>query len=341
MALANTNISTTLVGNTLSNTSRNIGALCTAPTINVWSRYRPGYFNEVTNTLAYNAPDGVSVDPRGIDPQTGSDIKGFKLGDFRGYNHTAIIVGFNKPVDLVYSSSQAGTSVSRGVTFNFGEFDWKDEDPAYRAGNAIPIDTYLYVLDGTDTLKGSVIYPAVILNGYETVQYAFTVPNQGSNTNFTVRAAMGDVANWRTKVGTTKGALGDVTFNVRTRVAPQLNNPVYSDVGIEAGYIRCDTAPGVVVTRTIDATTINIQLGAVEAIQATKTDNSTELFNKIAAKWELSGFQGTTTKYLISSSRIFQNNNGNNIVTLPVGGSPSTFSDDDNMTLTLSNILFI
>ena len=45
MALGTTDITTTLVGNTIGNSSRNVGVLCTASQINPLSRYRPGYWD--------------------------------------------------------------------------------------------------------------------------------------------------------------------------------------------------------------------------------------------------------------------------------------------------------
>lgn len=100
--LPETNITTTLVGNTIGNSSRNVGVLCTAPTINKWSRKKPvisvgspnwweaadGKFSltvntapiaslEASGTWAYNKPTGVYP------------TSGYRLGDFRGYNHAA------------------------------------------------------------------------------------------------------------------------------------------------------------------------------------------------------------------------------------------------------------
>jgi hypothetical protein len=117
MALAETNISTTLVGNTIGNSSRNVGVLCTATTINKWSRKKPvdqhGSPNwwEATNPLyGGSGTDKFSLTvsaltnglndlaylsesywtynrPRG-DYAT-YPLSGFRLGDFRGYEHAA------------------------------------------------------------------------------------------------------------------------------------------------------------------------------------------------------------------------------------------------------------
>ena len=47
MALPNTNITTTLVGQTLGTSSRDVGTLCTHPNINKWSKYKPVPNNEL------------------------------------------------------------------------------------------------------------------------------------------------------------------------------------------------------------------------------------------------------------------------------------------------------
>jgi len=83
--LSETNITTTLVGNTIGNGSRNVGVLCTAPEINKWSKYKPvagaypqagdgKYGLVLTNLWAYDKPIGGASEP-------------FRLGDFRKYEH--------------------------------------------------------------------------------------------------------------------------------------------------------------------------------------------------------------------------------------------------------------
>ncbi len=92
MALPNTNISTSLVGTTLGSSSRDVGTLCTHPHINEWSPYKPISSGSITLSeefreqvsgfliigryLSYNKPTGGANSP-------------FRLGDFRGYEHTA------------------------------------------------------------------------------------------------------------------------------------------------------------------------------------------------------------------------------------------------------------
>ena len=52
MSLANTGITTSLVGNTIGSSSRNVGVLCTSPLIDEWSKWKPISSNVKTMTLA-------------------------------------------------------------------------------------------------------------------------------------------------------------------------------------------------------------------------------------------------------------------------------------------------
>lgn len=99
MALPDSNISTSLVGSTLGTSSRDVGTLCTHPSINKWSRWKPiraskltGITesdiiaascglnrNSQTQTIAYRTPRGGDY----------STPEYYRLGDFRNYNHLA------------------------------------------------------------------------------------------------------------------------------------------------------------------------------------------------------------------------------------------------------------
>ena len=50
MALGTTNISTTLVGNTIGLASNDVGTLCSAPSINKWSKYKPVIYPVIATT---------------------------------------------------------------------------------------------------------------------------------------------------------------------------------------------------------------------------------------------------------------------------------------------------
>ena len=62
-------------------------------------------------------------------------------------------------------------------------------------------------------------------------------------------------------------------------------------------------------------------------------------YRSIDADWYIKGFKSSpTTEYLAASSSAFASNGANNTVTLPVGGSPSTFVDGDEISLVLKNL---
>ncbi len=107
MALPNSNISTTLVGQTLGTSSRDVGTLCTHPNINKWSKWKPVRLNKVTGLVSQDLSDinfgilpvvpmfdwelALSLNweygrPRGGD---NNPSEPFRLGDFRNYEHAA------------------------------------------------------------------------------------------------------------------------------------------------------------------------------------------------------------------------------------------------------------
>ena len=109
MALGTTNITTTLVGQTIGVASRDVGTLCSASLINKWSFYKPvSISNKVTGINdddLFSINDGFTIPSYqypslllnarlgGIDwvysRPTGGALSPFRLGDYRGYNHSA------------------------------------------------------------------------------------------------------------------------------------------------------------------------------------------------------------------------------------------------------------
>lgn len=93
-ALGTTDISTTLVRNTLGEDNNDVGLLCTSDNINIWAKFKPhslvvpsgaasgsglnshGLYRNSSGTIIYARPAGGSADP-------------YRLGDFRQYNHSA------------------------------------------------------------------------------------------------------------------------------------------------------------------------------------------------------------------------------------------------------------
>lgn len=101
-ALPEINISTTLVGNYLGDSSRNIGILCGNTGINQWSRKKPIRIQNPVSSTWYKASDnrfGLSLPLTILGDETGgynyiwgyirpNDANGYRLGDFRGYDNS-------------------------------------------------------------------------------------------------------------------------------------------------------------------------------------------------------------------------------------------------------------
>lgn len=105
MALPSDKVTTTLVGNTIGSGSNDVGTLCTHPNINKWSRWKPVRSNKTSGLIeldfenvifGFNIPSAQNA---GIDilsqnwaynrPRGLTYNEGYRLGDFRNYNHQA------------------------------------------------------------------------------------------------------------------------------------------------------------------------------------------------------------------------------------------------------------
>lgn len=186
-ALPNSNISTSLVANTLQTSSHNVGALCSHENINKWSKYKPliwpytNLSNLPVNMQRHQAADGKCgfKDIQWMDVQqildhylgeglncweyarpTGGASAPYRLGDFRGYDHDApmflqstIIKG-----DEIRINRAIGSAT---YTFNFNVYD---------TGTNITIDDFSNAHIGLD---GNAKITALIYAGTN-------LPNTGS-----------------------------------------------------------------------------------------------------------------------------------------------------------------
>ncbi len=103
MALPLTGVSVSLVRSTLGASTNDVGLLCTHPNINRWSKRKPFTDNVITQTKPnWWRRSNVSIDIRSgfflsVYPDsvwqyahpTGGAGSGYRIGDFRGYDHTA------------------------------------------------------------------------------------------------------------------------------------------------------------------------------------------------------------------------------------------------------------
>lgn len=135
MALGTTNISTTLVANTIGVGSNDVGTLCTSSKINRWSKWKPVSYATVGSLNINQLKEmnyGLSIQSHnnyldayneGIwyNPPIGGINSPYRLGDFRNYNHEAIAV-FSKMsyIDV----SKLDTDTCRiDFTYNIGGTD--------------------------------------------------------------------------------------------------------------------------------------------------------------------------------------------------------------------------
>ncbi len=120
MALPNSNISTSLVGQTLGTSSRDVGTLCTHPNINKWSKWKPVRHNSVNPitkaelksvNFGFYIPDATSNIATAESgkwqyqkPRGGQYNEPFRLGDFRNYENNCVnpvvIESHNSTIDI-------------------------------------------------------------------------------------------------------------------------------------------------------------------------------------------------------------------------------------------------
>lgn len=169
--LPTTNISTTLVANTLGTSSRDVGTLCTSDRINKWSKYKP--IDDDRNILPeedwWTGTDGkcgLNINPvqielgdanwtvRAIWESYNSNpwqyikaSKAFRLGDFRGYQHDAIC-----PFQINYKkgdSYEVPLQPVGSVIFGYHLFDMiVDDFNDLPDGNLVIDDFPLDIYDG-------------------------------------------------------------------------------------------------------------------------------------------------------------------------------------------------
>ncbi len=342
MALALINISTNLVGNEIGNSSRNVGILCTAPEINQWSRARPGYLyiDGTTKEITYHPPAGhATTDPRGANPDTNSLGEDFNLGDFRGYNHSAVTPDLGALPDIIYASSQAGLTVSRTLTFYIGEVNWANSGTIYRELNNFLNLLYANVVDNsTLAVIGGAALSGIALNGSIDVSFSYTLPAAGNTIALTVFGAFGiDATHWSAK-------LGNRSFNATVLLAALITGTQWDGSAISGGT----TPPysGLVFNTQGNylsaGNILHFVMSDLAPFQVLNGSSVIEYFHEITADVWVKGFYGqSSTEYLIGTALSLFGNSADNAFTLPAGLSPSTYGDGDVLTLVLKNVNLI
>ena len=202
MALPNTGITTSAVGNALGTTSRNINYLCQHTNINKWAKGKP---------VPYATTSGITDDNRkfanqGFDlnsvtsisiaqlwsaakankdweytPPTGG-TEPFRLGDFRGYNHSAVqpynynsfptkVESYNTTCEVsfrILKDTNAELTLSDFAHFeNYGSFSgwrygiaykhssWNNADTQFMYGSSVTANTNEIIIEGTLPKSGT------------------------------------------------------------------------------------------------------------------------------------------------------------------------------------------
>ena len=202
MALPSTNITTTLVGNTIGVSTRDVGALCTSPNINMWSKCKPLRISGMPNRSLdwWKAPDGncgFSVKqistyldlPNIIDgimngweyqKPSGGVNSPYRIADFGGYRHdaTPFVMNFHVPDVVAANTDFVATCAFNRATSDllaieniatvsecyFGVFIKQKNGSSYRRATS-----QIKIKDGGT----SVIFPKYSLTYGEWVAYPF------------------------------------------------------------------------------------------------------------------------------------------------------------------------
>jgi hypothetical protein len=349
MALGTTNISTAVVNTELGSpytTPRLVSDLCTHANVQKWSRYKPGYFYpEATSDkfIWYQVPRGSGyIDPRGTNSDDGGNKESYRLGDFRGYNHTASAAYVTFPSATIEFASGTGTSFGISRTFYAEEIDWEN-DGVYRESHnwAGPI-THVHMLDALDdSIQGTATLPAI--SGNVSIPLDGVSLTPGVLVTKTYHLAFGvDSTHWNLKLGTNYGAGGIGDVKMLELNARQIYPAAFDDSSFGGGandpYNAVDIQ-GTNTNRFNGATQAIWDYATTSAWRCYYTGSDYDDYGNITADWYIKGFKGQlTTEYLAASAMAFASNGANNTVTLPVSGSPSTFSDGDEISLILRNL---
>lgn len=128
MALGSNNIDTTTVAKAIGVASHDVFTLCTSNNVNRGSKFKPGYISVNSVSASFVKPDGVSINP------FTSQIFGANLGDFRFYNHAAVVPGIQgQPASMniqIHNVGSGNTGYAEPLTLDLdlGEIDWWNKE---------------------------------------------------------------------------------------------------------------------------------------------------------------------------------------------------------------------
>lgn len=176
MALGTTGISTTIVANALGSSSRNVGVLCTHPSINKWSKWKPVSFPTVvglTYAQLQSVNFGLSAPLNNANYQnvvgtkwiynrpTGGASAPYRIGDFRGYDKEAAAI-ITIPDGVSFNRSSISNyiyqiAINRGgsSSTSIGIDDFTTAIGNMYAGVVVVKGGLTYMITSPDTLANS------------------------------------------------------------------------------------------------------------------------------------------------------------------------------------------
>lgn len=361
MALPTTGITASAIATALGNASRNFKTLCTDTNLNPWSRYKPGYLKSdgtADKFVEWQPPRGGGfTDPRGYNSDSASSLEGYRLGDFRGYNHSAVLPYLSEPGSTIEFGSGTATSSGISLTFYAGETNWAIDSAVYRETSWwVSPFTHVHALDASDdSICGTALLPAI--GGNVSIPLDGVSMTQGIPVTTTYHLAFGiDSTHWNIKLGTRYGADGISDVTVLRLQARQITEVNWDDTSITGGtndpYADVTTPGGT----TNYFTGVNVATWEFDAIHPafdcyyTHSGTGTDSYTRMNADWLIKGFKDEpSAEYIVGTANLY-GNGGTNSVTLPAGGlvrsggganSPNQFTDGDNITLILRNITIV
>jgi hypothetical protein len=345
MAIPQSGITTTLVGQTIGLGSNDVGTLCTSTKINPWSRYKPGYLTvEPDGTIGFQLPRGMGYnDPRGS--YLGRPDEGYNLGDFRGYNHQAKAPYAVARNNMIYDSSQVGNQETVGLSFYIGEIDWAQTESAHNAKQDLKPLPFVNVMASGSSVSGIITSGASVSsvdqNGYVNVPISYTVPQHYLIIEYEFWFGT-SLTNNVVRVGNFAGAKSTGKFSILTG-GPQLTTMSYDgNVPITANGVTYTDfqISGNQTTYLASGNTLGYRFANTSPFVVHDTNNNSIPYSGVSITGYLTGFASDPdAQYGTGYQPIpLKGNNVDNQITLPTGGSPSTYGDGDLITFVITHV---
>ena len=175
MALGTTNISTSLVAQTIGEGSNDVGTLCKSAKINKWSKWKPVKLAQVVGidetqlkTINYgltfprtNVYNVIAQQKWSHDRPAGTATTPYRIGDFRGYKHDAVkLVNCPQVTEINIFENPNDTLTFQFATAAIGQLQMAD----FTGTLASQYRTFI-VLVGADSMGCCTVFCCVGISG--------------------------------------------------------------------------------------------------------------------------------------------------------------------------------